>query len=146
MPDHAATNGKPTRRAFNPSNEPDTCLYCGSRLYAHPGKEYTLKNTVTLCCQAPVEQRIERDDTLSGWRSVSRCSTCRRELVVDADDTEVRERTEVYGRSDTRGYDGVFCTLDCGYRFGQLAASKGVRYRKSTPEGDPRCTRPTTSP
>lgn len=120
------------RRAFNPSNEPGTCLYCGTRLHKHEGKAYTFKNTVTLCCQAPPVTAMEQDSsTLANWRSVMRCSRCRRELVGDEDDLEVRERTETVGRRDYLGYDGTFCTLDCGYRFGRLAASKGVRYRRA---------------
>lgn len=131
---HTATNGRRRVRPFNPSNLPDTCLYCGVALPEHPGKEYTHKNTVSLCCRGAVARAMEPDSsTLANWRSVMRCSICRRELVGDADDIETVETVSVFGRSDTRGYDGDFCTLDCGYRFGVLAASKGVRYRQLAP-------------
>ena len=122
-------------RPFNPSNQAGSCLYCGKKLSAHVGKEITHKNTVTLCCQAPIHHNGAY--RWSGGPEYS-CSRCRRVIQMDGDDTEVQERTVVYGQRDYLGYDGLFCTANCGYRFGVLAAKKGVRYTKRQPQGEVR--------
>lgn len=117
-------------RDFNPSNEPQTCLYCGAKLKHTVYRGHVLKNTISLCCQARVDQRMERQNSVGGWRSVRFCTGCSRELVGDAEDTEVRETAVPERRSELAGHHGFFCTVDCGYRFGRLAAEKGVRYRR----------------
>lgn len=115
-------------RSFNPSNLPHTCLYCGTKLRQAVYKGHTLQSTISLCCQARVDQRMERRAGTGGWRNVRFCTGCSRELVGDAEDTEVRETVVPERRSEMYGYHDCFCTRDCGYSFGLLAARKGVRY------------------
>lgn len=117
-------------RDFNPSNQPMTCLYCGTKLKHKVWKAYTYTSTITLCCQAEIGSGMERAPLgMAGWREVRRCKTCQRE-ITGVDDTENVTRTTPEKVSARAGYDDIFCTLDCGYRFGKLAADKGVRYIK----------------
>lgn len=118
-------------RDFNPSNEPGTCIYCGARLRQSVFKAHTIKRTVSLCCQAPVESQMFRDPKIiASWRSGYYCTACKRELVGDAEDTEVQVTEVPEKRSAVAGYADLFCTRDCGYQFGLIAALQGVRYVK----------------
>jgi hypothetical protein len=124
----STTERKPIR-PFGPSNRPDTCLYCGAGLKHDVFKGSTHKTAISLCCRARVEQRTRRTPT-SDWDVVLACTGCGRELVGDAEDTEVRTTVVPERRSRDKGYAGYFCTRSCGYRFGLLAARQGVRYRQ----------------
>jgi len=124
-------SARPPVRPFNPSNQPETCLYCGTKLKVTVFQGHSWSSTVSLCCQAP----LATDHTMR-WRDGKdhvMCSQCRRELVPDADDTETKTTVVPERRSEHAGYAGYFCTRDCGYRFGVLAAEKGVRYRRTEP-------------
>ena len=118
-------------RPFNPSNRPQTCLYCGAKLRHTVYPETSYKTTVSLCCQAPTAESWGTRD--GRWGSHLYCSACTRELVGDADDVETRTHVTPERTSELAGYAGYFCTRDCGYRFGVLAAEKGTRYRRVEP-------------
>jgi hypothetical protein len=124
-------------RPFNPSNRPDTCLYCGVGLKYTVFSEQRYARTVSLCCQAPVRQDYGVWE--GSWGGQLACSACNRVLVGDTEDTETVEHVTPERRSRDKGYGGYFCTRDCGYRFGLLAAEKGVRYTKrpADPAGVP---------
>jgi uncharacterized protein CbrC (UPF0167 family) len=117
-------------RDFNPSNKPGTCIYCGAGLRHSVFKAHTFKNTISLCCQARVDQRMKRQPGIAGWAQERFCTVCGRSMVGDAEDTEVRVTEVPERRSAEAGYAGLFCTRDCGYRFGLLAARKGIRYTR----------------
>lgn len=110
-------------REFNPSNKPEPCLYCGTKLRYSVFKERTYTRTVTLCCQAGIEWNYRP----SFGGSYRQCATCHRE-ITGQDDTEQVTETVPESRSKIPGRAGLFCTIDCGFSFGCLAAEKGVRY------------------
>lgn len=121
-------------RVFGPSNEPMTCLYCGTKLRRQIFKAHRYTQTISLCCQAPIVfATIPDPSTLANWRNSKACQTCGRE-ITGHDDTEDRVVERPERQSRYAGRDDTFCTVDCGYRFGLLAARKGVRYR-AIPKG-----------
>lgn len=121
---------------FNATNNPETCIYCGKKLYYKHRKATSYSQTITLCCQAPIDWVHPWKQQLDGsYGPEKTCSNCHRP-ITGVDDTEEQVIDTPAWRAEKPGayQDGYFCTMACGWRFGQLAASKGVRYVKR-PEG-----------
>jgi hypothetical protein len=88
-------------REGNPSNKPNTCLWCGRRLRA---------------------ASTERGLQYSGTR-------INRVLPESARQSAIQERKEYHQKYKGRmGVDGAFfCSINCGFCFGVNAARNGFR-------------------
>jgi hypothetical protein len=115
---------KVNKYAFNATNAPSTCLWCGTRLAHHYYTETEASDRrprrcmiVDLNGESCRSTRIERDEE-GNWR-------CERDHRLDKP-RHVIKRTPVHEKPGYLG-DGHFCSLGCGYRFGLGFAKIGKR-------------------
>lgn len=116
-------------REYDPSNEPDTCLWCGDRLrHSYDTvKEQTGKRAAPAgecySCMGHEYKRIGPDD----WDQPFACASCgtpyygrKVERIVSR--TQRSEKPGAYA-------DGYFCTGVCARYFATAAARNGYRFQ-----------------
>lgn len=106
-----------SKRPFNTSNKPDTCLWCGKKLQYDSGWCEEIECGVDETPELPEGAVVVRQYTYPYAPAPHK--------VVE------------YAMPDTpKGYEnnGCFCTLTCGYQFGVTLAKLGRRLKPPEPE------------
>jgi hypothetical protein len=110
-------------RDFGATNEDDTCLWCGTLF--KPETEYINLGLLSICCDAETE--VYKEPFMATERrspqSHHSCTACGKRPCG------ARTKTEDRPTGRRRGYSGSthFCTLRCGYLFGENLAAQGKR-------------------
>lgn len=111
---------------FGATNEPRTCLWCGTRLkqiIKHSGEWVTTVRTKSACCQAEMHEGLDQWDD----QPAMRCKKCDRIQEMRRHHYSNKTPTGLYGEDG----DSLFCRTRCGYQFGRALALHG---RRLTPE------------
>lgn len=123
----------PSQQPFNASNAPDTCLWCGRKLYRQMHSEY---ERIRGAYVPPTHCDTEFPNPCPGRKFTPcpdegpqyyTCDTCGRICRGNERRRLVSRRPIVNGAKPGRYGDGYFCGLGCGYRFGLAFAEQNRR-------------------